>query len=663
MKFVTLVRKEKLKGPLRREFDAKQWSAEFTSIGEDNHDQGLHEAGLLIHQKATDLRARVRFAYSTEHAPTTKLRALVAMSNHFALDTERRAHEKLAQIDGQYTQFDVLTLKLQLPVGAQFSPDEILQGIADGCQIPIRETLTKADLLESQPKFATVNWDDVWGDVNLGVLYGHLESLWDDCLWNGYSPRDQGAGSTIRFTVNDPEWSRRFTASQLRRASLSMGFLMMAHNLNASGKLPDLGRLAGVRRVKEIRKEGRKQVIVFVPVHVEDGSNDEAAIVRLYASETFYRDLLDEKQSRLGGATLDHLLSAWMVVTQVGKVMREPLHLVEPGKRPTHAWLPAFAPLLQRNALITALTKELPVDLAATTALVEFLTYRGRATQEIWAQPLVPVSDAAVTPVFAALGAEPSRLLDVWLRQLGVDLGRRGPAFEHHVRSELLQLISASALKPIAAVLERPFAFKPGVIRAEEMDLVLRVGDVIVVGEVKCVLIPTEAKQRATHRNVLVGAASQVERKVAAAIAHPDTFRQQLLDQGMVIPDNFRLIPVVVSNSAIHVGFPINGVPVVDLHILEVYFTGSFTDTVMTLKEPDQHVRTHRIYTEPAEAPQVLESYLQAPPQMATYVNGLRERWVPVGKLSATDREWSCLEFEAVPDVSAALRAAEDNLS
>jgi hypothetical protein len=268
------------------------------------------------------------------------------------------------------------------------------------------------------------------------------------------------------------------------------------------------------------------------------------------------------------------------------------------------------------------------------------------------------VSESSLTLVFAALHAEPTRLLDVWLRQLGVDLARRGPSFEQHIRSELARMISASDLKLISAVTEKPFVFKPGTGRREEMDLVLRVGDVVVIGEAKCLLVPTESKQKAIHRNALIDAASQVSRKVAAAKAHPDGFRQQLLDQGMTIPDGFDLIPAVVSNSAIHVGFPIDGVPLVDIHILEVYFSGNFTDTVMTFKEPDRHVRTHYIYSGPTDAPGKLASYLQAPPQMATYVNGLTERWVPVGKLRAIDREWKYLEFESVPDVRAAVLAA-----
>jgi len=45
----------------------------------------------------------------------------------------------------------------------------------------------------------------------------------------------------------------------------------------------------------------------------------------------------------------------------------------------------------------------------------------------------------------------------------------------------------------------------------------------------------------------------------------------------------------------------------------------------------------------------VLAGYLQAPPQLTRYVDALRERWLPVGRLKSEDREWTYLAYESVP--------------
>jgi hypothetical protein len=426
----------------------------------------------------------------------------------------------------------------------------------------------------------------------------------------------------------------------------------------ASGDLAGFIRFATVRKVKSVQKSGRRQTIVFVPTASENGSNEEAALVRLYASESSFSDLLNEGQPRLAGATVDHLLNAWIVLTQIGKLTRASLRPFEPEQRPTHTWLPNFAPLIHRNALTAAFSKELSLGAAQACALVEFLTYRGKATQELWAQPLVPASDAAVMPMFAALSAEPTRLIDVWLRQLGVDLSRRGPAFEEHVRAEIASLIEKSELATFANVLPKAMVLKPPSGRREELDVVLIVGSVAVIGEVKCILRPTETKGVAEHRNVLIRAAAQVSRKVAAAKAHPKAFQQQLLAHGLTLPDSFRIIPMVVTNTAIHVGFAIDGVPITDLYVLQVFFTGYYSDTVMARGKASRDVRGHRIYATTAEAPQVLEDYLRSPNQMATYTAGMRERWIPIASLSESDRPWLSRQYESVPEVSAELKAA-----
>jgi hypothetical protein len=653
VKFVDFVRKGKIDGPLRRTFDRTQWSAELVRLGEDATDRNLHDAGLLIHGKLNEVRALIRFIYSTSLSKTTRLRALVALTNHFALTTIRRAQRQIeAVLARNSTAFAIEALAIKLPVlaGGSFSPDEIVQGIVDGAQIPISLCLQEAGSLEGVPRFSQIDSNALWGDLNLGVLYQRLEGLWKDCLWNGYVAIDGGPGQDLRFVADDREWVRRLSVSRLRYSNLAVNFFGMIQGLRASGDLPGLSEIAGTRKVQSLKKVGRKQVVVFVAEGAKNSANEEAAIMRLYATELFYQEFMSEAQDDLSGATVDQLLSAWILIQQLGTVVRAPL-LAAAGDddiRPVHAWLPECAPLLQRAALITAVAKGLSINPVRAAAIVDFLTYRGKPGQELWAQPLVPASDESLMPVFAALTAKAPRLLDVWLRQLGVKLERRGPAFEQFVRSELVELIERSALKPISQVLTQAVVFKPPQGREEEIDVVLCVGDAVVIGEAKCILAPAEAEQTARHRDTVIAAADQVARKAAAVSAHKAAFAALLTEKGMQVPPDFHILPLVIINSAIHAGFPVKGVPIADGHILRVFFHGQFTDTVSE-NNLTHDVAVYRVYQTVAEAPSVLAKYLQAPPQLARYVDALRERWLPVGRLKSEDREWTYLAYESVP--------------
>jgi len=104
-----------------------------------------------------------------------------------------------------------------------------------------------------------------------------------------------------------------------------------------------------------------------------------------------------------------------------------------------HAWMPEYAPTLQVGALVDALAAATGINKPEGRRIVEFFTFRGNAGQEIWAQPLVPVGPETVAPIFAAV-VSPNlrRLVDVWMRQAGVDLGRRGTAFETHIRKVVM---------------------------------------------------------------------------------------------------------------------------------------------------------------------------------------------------------------------------------
>lgn len=79
--------------------------------------------------------------------------------------------------------------------------------------------------------------------------------------------------------------------------------------------------------------------------------------------------------------------------------------------------------------------------------MIDFLTYRGGRDREIWTQPLVPVGPTTVAPVFAAV-VDPNlrRLVDIWMRRAGIDMAKRGEAFEAHIRALVQQAISESKL-------------------------------------------------------------------------------------------------------------------------------------------------------------------------------------------------------------------------
>jgi hypothetical protein len=413
--------------------------------------------------------------------------------------------------------------------------------------------------------------------------------------------------------------------------------------------LPTLVPLSATSMVKE----GRHQAIRMASFDDDDRDPQRLLTMRAYASEPYYTELLAEAQPRLAGATLNNLLSAWTIVSKVSRLLREQAAegaVSKPDDPGT--WMPKYAPVLQQQALVRALCVACETSLPQSRALAEFFVFRGKADQELWAQPLVPVGEGTVVPLFAATSSPNlRRLVDVWLKQLGVDMGLRGPAFEAHVRSLLREQMRGSPLlSPVSMCLERELTFTPPGGREEEIDVVALVGDVLLIGEAKCFLEPAEAKETAMHRSKVIQAVDQVKRKASAVSLHKAEFRQRAAHFGLQVPEEFVVVPLVILNSAVHSGMPVDGVAVVDEHILGVYFRGRFVEMAVQEVSGDLNTLRERIlYGNTEEGIKGLCAFLKAPAQMEPLLAGTKTRWVPIPGVSRADWIGQFLTVDCVP--------------
>lgn len=651
--FCKAVQDEQVAGPLRRDFDYKAWNAAHERLSESEADVSLCNAGLLIHDKANSIRTRLRVTFSNKLSATTKLRAFVAIANQnlcVLQDRTRKEFDKVIADAKPVVMPEFRSVKLTLPGGDEYSPDEIVQSIVDATEIVIKVILESKPNLSGNPHFSDVGWDEILLDFNLGSLYAHLEDIWDDCLWNDYR-LDQTKDGKV-FAPVDPTWQRRLAASRFRQDNLLMQFFDMAHAAHADMSNAGLRAFLGVRDIRALVKDGRKQVIQLTR---HSGSREESMhllAARLYASEPYYKELLHEPRQQLGDSSMSDLLSAWAVVSRAAQVQMEQLgNLSFPEDATPNTWAPKFAPVLQIRALARAIVRATNLNFRQAETIVQFLIYRGEKGQELWAQPLVPVNPQTVAPMLgAAISPNLRRLVDIWMRQLGVDLGLRGAAFESHVRTELMEYIARSQLRKDTTVLENSVTFRPQKDRDEQLDVVMVIRDLVIVGEAKCTLHPAEAKQEAMHRRTVTDAVAQVKRKALSIEVHSAAFRERLRQLGVEIPVNFNVLPVVILNGAVHAGFEVDQVPVVDMFIFGVFFSGELVDVAVRHGKGDmEHVKKRILYTDVQEAVRNAPAYLRAPPQMEILWEGMQERWVSIPSISETDWGGQYLTYDCVP--------------
>lgn len=660
--FTTRVQSGVILGPLRQKFTQIVWKKEFTAINApDDNDQRIYDAALVLHSKLESIRSRLKLSTSSTLSATTKLRAFVAAVNHNFVVVRTKTREAVAQAgaerakqtpEGFRPEQLLAEIKLDLPGGFQWSPDEIIQSLVDGIEVPVRFALQKNPSLAGNPRMNQIEWSDIALELNLGIMFCFAEDLWDDCLWNRCKVIDKG--DVKAFVPQDIETLKGFAMGIARRNSLAMGYSVMATKFHRH--MVDRGSLPRIREVRSIELQGKRQVIKISKVGEPTRAQEELLVLRGFANEPYYSELLEEPLMQLGGLTLSDVLNAWIVIAGAALALADSIAAKElrPAipDSPAHTWLPGYAPVLHIDALVQALFSAVGVKPSDGKRLIEFFTFCGQTGQEIWASPLVPVGQMTVAPVFAAV-VSPNlrRLVDVWMRQLGIDLGKRGPAFEAHIRISAQQSIASSKILAGHCVcLPNDYTFKPSSGRNEQIDLLFVIGSTVVLGEVKCILEPTEAKGLAMHTKTVLGAAEQAKRKSQALKDNRNDFVADAKRFGIDLPQDFTVVPLVVVSTSTHVGVPADGVPVIDEYILEKFLEGELVDVAITGDDFEiQKKVTTFFYTDIDDAQVKAPLYFATPPQVQRLLDGITARVVPLHAIDEQDWTGLVISFECIP--------------
>lgn len=647
--FTKRVRDGGIPGPSRRTFTPVKWQRAFDDLpAPDALDHDTLAAGLAMHEKLEAVRKGLTLSSSKDISATTKLRTFLAIANHeffvtrdktrLAVETFQAAKQEAS--DELYVLEEMAGVKVRLPGGADWMPDEIFESIVDGVEVPIRAVLQAKPSLVGNPRMDQIEWAEAGHELNLGILFRFAEDLWNDCLWNSYKMVDKGR---IKFFLpQDLDALSAYGIGTARRTSLSTGFNIMATELQR-GALAQGARLR-VREVCGIERRNKRQFIKVAKHGASTRLIEELSVMRTHAAEPYYGQLLEERLESLKGMSLSMLIDAWTVVSRTAHVLVQSVyekHLKNIESDRTHTWMPEYAPTLQIDALVEALAVATGINRSEGRRIVEFFTFRGEVGQELWSQPLIPVGPATVAPIFAAvISPNLRRLVDVWMRQADVDLARRGPLFEAHIRRIVKDAIRRSkTLSSTAACVFEDYTFRPTGSRSEQIDLVFSIGNTVFVGEAKCILEPTSAKGIATHRMTVLGAADQALRKVKAIEDNRAEFLEDVRRFGMTLTAQFKVEPLVVVSTSTHVGIAATKVPVIDEFILGRYLDGELEDIAYQPGDMASSERFKtRFYSSPAEAEERAPSYFKSPPQMKRFLDGLRKRIVPI--YPADESDW-----------------------
>jgi len=315
----------------------------------------------------------------------------------------------------------------------------------------------------------------------------------------------------------------------------------------------------------------------------------------------------------------------WRVWDVLGTTVDAVLRRIS-DKQLDQDWFLAHAVQISRSEIKDVLGSTLTLDLDTLTSSIEFLTYRTRS-DGLWQKPLIPLGENELLIASAPLKyGNRLRIAERWLSQGGFDLNRRGPVFEALARDNIAEFLRESPTLRDHYVAPDPMFIGPD---REEIDLLIRIGRLLLVGEAKCQLFPAEPLQEYRFRERLKDGARQATRK-AAALQTSLTEMQSTV--GLPEVEGVAVIPFVLSNHILGSGYPIDGIPVVDLLYLGTLLQQGYLRTMVITgrKGEEDPGNLVRFYSDQADAERRIPKLLVEQPIVNIFEPLLKTRIRPV---------------------------------
>lgn len=473
------------------------------------------------------------------------------------------------------------------------------------------------------------------------MVYSSLEhglrNLWHDVLWSNYAI--SGKGPTRRHVPLDRALAVRWFAWHLRQQNLDSfeTNLNMGAAIVARGALGEIDPVVARTVVRLGRgREGRRTFKV-------GPASRTSAVQRGHAAERdmlerLYTGLfLDEPLPKFGELELTtrELAKAWWVLADLGRLVSREVGdaVLKTDKLVGRAAIP-----LDVSDVVTVLSEALQIPAERARVIVDVFTAEPSRTDQLfgkglWFTPLLPDVELGRCYLLLAplLVGSSIRRVEYWLELGGISdttgVKGRGKPFEAHVRDVLGQALSENELLPNTAVLSSGLKRRGS---SEEIDLLARIGNTVLVGEVKCFTRPTEAMTQYNYLRRLSDATAQAARKQSWCEANRTDVAGRV---GVTKPEQvaeLRFKGLVVVNHSFGVGLERNNVPIVDLHFLRLLLGFSeYQGTSRFEAGVGMTFELVKLYKDEADFSARLDANLSDPPVMDRYLKVIGWRDLP----------------------------------
>ena len=504
MSVVEEIQNQQLAGPNARAFDPKAWLERGAKSGCSDEDLLIIAIGMLFSSGLDELRKRLSFISRKAVPSGLKQLSFISLCNRECLLAEVIAGESVDQINvDKVVSIDKLALQQMEIAGGRYLPSEICETAVDISTALLR--MCPAATAETLASLSDQPWDEIARDFRVANAYVCIEDLWMSVVWNGVRLMKH---SPFVFAPKNEEAERIRVVSEHRYLlTIVQRFNIRFLNMKRAFDSGELAPTPINQLVARIENDGE------VAISAALAGNDFAAYSATVKSlvPNYYRKMAMDGAPEDCDLSLMLVVDAYLLLMGLAQSIAQPAiqELKRERKEDDYqaSWA-KLAPSIPAPALIEAIEGGLNIPKLLAEKLIKFLTFRGMGKKadnapldELWSSPFVQTSEETFALcVHPLLHPNFQWLIDVWLKRLGFPLDFRGNEFEQFARSSIALRVVNSSLKSSSQICTSSFEFTPTGGREEEIDLLMVLGDKVVVGEIKCFLQPVSPVDRKNHR-------------------------------------------------------------------------------------------------------------------------------------------------------------------
>lgn len=657
--FRELIRSQKLKGPTDRNFDLKKWEKAWLSLENDN-ERHIYNAGITFNQLLGDIRDATTDHYQDKFPGISLSRMLelyCCVSNRNIAIASKTIRGKLSDGSSIHS-----LLMDNNPAGNSLSSEEVSVGAVDGMQPAIRNCISNIKKAAQFPagKNKTTPIDFIRQEAILSNLYSSYEQYFQALVWGDYSYEKTKSKILIQQLPSQDEIA--LEVSNLRKSRSHIRNALFSAHPNAIKLLH--GRY---EYIKVEFKQSHCEKLIITPIEKAplrlQAENASLIVSAGDATDSFPEELL-KKIIDNNNFCLKEALEVLRHLSLIAKQLVSKTMCYDTDIFSTNQMLNYLAQV-SRKDLIAAVSRVTRFSSSKTREIIDFISFSGAPKQDLWSHPIIETRKGKLSFVLAA-AASPimQRVLEHWLAECfsNDDIKDKGKTYEETIVNSINTVISSNKI-----IIDFSPAISATITidgKKEEIDLLVRIGSIILIGELKSIITTDNPRSNFRAKEKLELGAMQAKRKSVFVKSNLKSVFNQV---NWNLEDNkeYKVLPIVVSNNKTYCGFPIREIPVVDETILRSYFGQNTFPLVSYYDSEIQKTVTtamYRLYDDFEQLQENLTKFLFLPPA----IEGESENFIskstsiPGTSFENETIEFSRLVYSELSDANAKLSSSKN---